>query len=258
MSSLTGQQIKDTYQSLLKTDDNGLITTVYKGITDGSGSVSGLYLKADGVYVSGSLVVNGGTIYSQFLNNETSGTTIISAHQNIINHGDLVVRSTDVFIIEETAQYLILGELINSGSIIVSGSLIANQGISGNGSISGPGVILNNNVIVAYNKANKSYGFPQLDGEGMISSSQYLEPFSKNTTDTTSSNTVRAYQNIFNHDNLIVQVNDIFIIEKNAEYYMLGDLTNNGAVIVSGSLTVDGIINLHGPLILASGSGIIL
>jgi hypothetical protein len=59
MASLTGQKIKDTYQSLLKTADNGLVTNAFKGITDGSGSASGLYLKNDGVSVSGSLQING-------------------------------------------------------------------------------------------------------------------------------------------------------------------------------------------------------
>ena len=55
MASLTGQKIKDTYQSLLKTADNGLVTNAFKGVTDGSGSASGLYLKNDGALISGSL-----------------------------------------------------------------------------------------------------------------------------------------------------------------------------------------------------------
>jgi hypothetical protein len=59
MASLTGQKIKDTYQSLLKTADNGLVTNAFKGITDGSGSTSGLYLKNDGVLLSGSVNVSG-------------------------------------------------------------------------------------------------------------------------------------------------------------------------------------------------------
>jgi hypothetical protein len=59
MASLTGNKIKDTYQSLLKTDDNGLITNVFKNITDGSGSASGLYLKNNGVLLSGSVVTTG-------------------------------------------------------------------------------------------------------------------------------------------------------------------------------------------------------
>jgi len=59
MASLTGQKIKDTYQSLLKTDDNGLVTNAFKNITDGSGSASGLYLKNDGVLLSGSVDISG-------------------------------------------------------------------------------------------------------------------------------------------------------------------------------------------------------
>lgn len=192
-----------------------------------------------------------------FLSNQTSGSNTIRKYQNITNHGDLLVKLNDTFIIEEDAQYLILGQLHNNGTVIVSGSLIVNQGITGPGSITGPGTILENNTIVTYDVANRSYGFPQLDENGMISSSQYYEPFSKNTTTTESPNIIRSYQNIFNHNNLTVQPDQLFIVEKNAEYYMLGDLTNNGTVIVSGSLAVDGVISLYGPLILASGSGIV-
>ena len=264
MSALTNNTVASTYQSLLKTADNGTVGSTLKNITDGLGNPTALSLDDKVVSITGSLLVNGINVISgsivetPFLNNETDGTNVIRATQNIINHGDLVVKATDTFIIEESAQYLILGTLINSGSVIVSGSLIVNQGITGTGPITGPGVVLNNSIVVTYSKANKSYGFPQLDGDGMVSSSQYLEPFSKNITTEVSPNVIRSYQNVFNHDNLTVQTGDIFIVEKSAEYYMLGDLTNNGTVIVSGSLAVDGSINLYGPLILASGSGIVL
>jgi len=59
MASLTGQKIKDTYKSLLKLNDNGQISSNFKNISDGSGSATGLYLKSDGVEVSGSFVVSG-------------------------------------------------------------------------------------------------------------------------------------------------------------------------------------------------------
>lgn len=59
MASLTGNKIKDTYQSLLKTNDNGQITSVSKNITDGFGSGSGLYLKDTGVTLSGSVLLAG-------------------------------------------------------------------------------------------------------------------------------------------------------------------------------------------------------
>jgi len=59
MASLTGQKIKDTYASLLKVGDNGQITPNFKNISDGSGSATGLYLKSDGVEISGSFIVSG-------------------------------------------------------------------------------------------------------------------------------------------------------------------------------------------------------
>ena len=75
MASLTGQKIKDTYQSLLKTADNGLVTAAFKNITDGSGSASGLYLKNDAILISGSLVLSGSLLYS----GSTIDATVTSA-----------------------------------------------------------------------------------------------------------------------------------------------------------------------------------
>jgi hypothetical protein len=48
MASLVGQQLKDTYDSLLKTSDNDALSGTYKEITDGSGNGSGLYLGTGG------------------------------------------------------------------------------------------------------------------------------------------------------------------------------------------------------------------
>jgi len=101
-----------------------------------------------------------------FLSNQTSGSNTVRKYQNIINHGDLVVKLNDTLIIEEGAQYSILGQLTNNGLITVSGSLIANQGITGPGSITGPGTVLNNSTVVTFDKANQAYGFPQLNNTG--------------------------------------------------------------------------------------------
>jgi hypothetical protein len=48
MASLVGQQLKDTYDSLLKTSDNDALGGTYKQITDGSGNGSNLYLGTGG------------------------------------------------------------------------------------------------------------------------------------------------------------------------------------------------------------------
>jgi hypothetical protein len=48
MATLVGQQLKDTYDSLLKTSDNDALGGTYKEITDGSGNGSNLYLGTGG------------------------------------------------------------------------------------------------------------------------------------------------------------------------------------------------------------------
>jgi hypothetical protein len=143
MSSLTGQKIKDTYQSLLKTDDNGLITTAFKNITDGSGSASGLYLKNNGVDISGSLTVNGVSVTGPFLRNQTiiGNENIIKQHESIFNPDNLRVLETTTFTTETDSTYYILGDLINSGSIIVSGTIHVDGALLNYGPITGPGII---------------------------------------------------------------------------------------------------------------------
>jgi hypothetical protein len=48
MASLVGEQLKDTYDSLLKTSDNDALGGTYKEITDGAGNGSELYLGTGG------------------------------------------------------------------------------------------------------------------------------------------------------------------------------------------------------------------
>ena len=44
MATLSGNKIKDTYQSLIKLTDNGNLTTGAKQLTDGFGNNSPLYI----------------------------------------------------------------------------------------------------------------------------------------------------------------------------------------------------------------------
>ena len=137
MSSLTGQKIKDTYQSLLKTDDNGLITTVFKAITDGSGSASGLYLKNDGVDISGSLTINGAPLDVPFLRNETETTKIntVTTNQSIFNPTSLNILSGSTFVLQEKADYYVLEDVTVDGELIVSGSMIIDGALLGSGAV---------------------------------------------------------------------------------------------------------------------------
>ena len=48
MATLTGNTIKDTYQSLLKVNDNGELAATLQEITDGVGNGSGVSLNTTG------------------------------------------------------------------------------------------------------------------------------------------------------------------------------------------------------------------
>lgn len=62
MASLTGNLISDSYSGLLKTTDNGIVTTAVKIITDGAGNSTALGLSTNTVEVSGSLQITGSVV----------------------------------------------------------------------------------------------------------------------------------------------------------------------------------------------------
>lgn len=78
-----------------------------------------------------------------FIRNQTylGSTDKITERQSIFNPSDLQVLSSSVFLIEQYADYYVLGDIVNSGSIVVSGSLKVGGSIYNAGSISGPGTI---------------------------------------------------------------------------------------------------------------------
>ena len=90
-----------------------------------------------------SYALNGGSGDGAFLRNKThaNSTDIITVNQSIFNPSNLVVLSSSIFIIQQDADYYVLGNLINSGSIIVSGTLHVDGAIFNSGSITGPGII---------------------------------------------------------------------------------------------------------------------
>jgi cephalosporin hydroxylase len=267
---------------------------------NGYAAQNGLLVYEDKVAFVNNIEVAGGitgSLYNKtFTKNNTSakGINTILSKENVFNHGNLLIETDDTLIIEEGAEYFILGDLTNSGSIIVSGSLIVHGAIYNSGSILGPGPVLSNTTIVTYDKANVPYGFAQLDVNGNlnadiiatnaltasyyigsgsfattgsnvfkgnqiitgslnatngITGSLYNKPFLKNQTTKNSVNTIVSYENIFNHGNLLINSDNTLIIEEGASYFVLGDLTNSGSIIVSGSLTVNGAIHNAGNII---------
>ena len=93
MASLVGQQLKDTYDSLLKTSDNDALGGTYKEITDGSGNGSGLYLGTGGRVGIGAsspsktLDVRGDGIFYAQSGNTSLDLTATSSNDTEINFG---------------------------------------------------------------------------------------------------------------------------------------------------------------------------
>ena len=88
MASLTGNLISDSYSGLLKTNDNSVVTTTVKTITDGAGNSTALGLSSNTVEVSGSLQVTGSVVVDSF----PDGTVATLLPQS------LVVGNTDTTI----------------------------------------------------------------------------------------------------------------------------------------------------------------
>ena len=66
MASLTGNLIADSYSGLLKTEDNGVVTSTIKTVTDGAGNSTALGLSSNTVEVSGSFQVTGSVVVDSF------------------------------------------------------------------------------------------------------------------------------------------------------------------------------------------------
>lgn len=77
MATLFNTKIKDTYQSLLKLEDNTILTTTSKNITDGLGNASPLYLSTTQVRIGSN---SGSAMYWDNVNNRLGiGTNVPSA-----------------------------------------------------------------------------------------------------------------------------------------------------------------------------------
>jgi hypothetical protein len=79
-------------------------------------------------------------------------------------------------------------------------------------------------------------------------------PFNKNRTTAGETSTIYQYESIFNHANLLILSSSIFIVEEDANYYVLGDLINSGSLVVNGTLKVGGTLYNAGTI---TGTGII-
>jgi hypothetical protein len=94
MATLFNTKIKDTYQSLLKLEDNTILTTTTKNVTDGLGNASPLYMSTTQVRIGST---SGSAMYWDNVNNRLGvGTNVPTLPVDILggtSNGGLKVRA---------------------------------------------------------------------------------------------------------------------------------------------------------------------
>lgn len=111
MATLFNTKIKDTYQSLLKLEDNTILTTTSKNITDGLGNASPLYLSTTRVGIGTNAPTK---------NFEVSGTARINDEFSLTNSG-VNARFMQV---RRASGWLCFGNTAGAESIAMNGSTL--------------------------------------------------------------------------------------------------------------------------------------
>lgn len=109
MATLTGNLISNSYSGLLKTTDNGAITSVTKSITDGLGNATALSLSTTSASIAGNLTING-TLNATASSATTASFAISASNANLLDGLDSTV-------------FAITGSNTFTGTQVVSGSL---------------------------------------------------------------------------------------------------------------------------------------
>jgi hypothetical protein len=79
-------------------------------------------------------------------------------------------------------------------------------------------------------------------------------PFLRNQTNPGSIDVIKVRESIFNPCDLEILSTSVFIVDDFACYYVLGDLINNGSLVVDGECKIGGALLSTGPI---TGSGTI-
>jgi hypothetical protein len=208
---------------------------------------------------------------------DISGTTL-QTNGFTANTGGITASTVNIRTIGSGTSITNLG--IDSSGNIVSGSTTGSSGTFTGGTVSGPtnftngltadtisattyynlpvtadtyvtGFSLTNDVItLSQNREDEYSAFT-------ISLSAYTgttDIFTRNETYSSTTSTISTNQSIFNPSNLTILSDSTFIVEQYAEYYVLGDLTNYGVLIVNGTLKIGGALYDYGTI---SGTGVI-
>ena len=218
------------------------------------GGSSGDYLPLSGGTVTGST-----TFTSGLFSNTISATTYQNLPTDIRVTGGTYFGSTITFSNNTGGTFTVTG--ITSSTTFtggtVSGATNFTNGLTAN-TISATTYqnlpIAPNTFVTGFTYSNDTLTIKQNNNQPDLSVTINEIPFLRNETHSGLTDTIQINESIFNPSNLTVLNTSIFIVDTNADYYILGDLYNYGNIIVDGVLKVGGTIYNYGTI---TGSGII-
>lgn len=110
MSTLTGTRPKDTYKGLIKTSDNGEITTE-KQLSDGNGNNLPISVSTTSVALTGTVTANGESLTSFTFNQTVAAEEWTITHNMNKKPSVTVVDSANTYVVGEV-EYVSSNELI--------------------------------------------------------------------------------------------------------------------------------------------------
>lgn len=289
MASLTGQAIKDTYQSLLKVDDNGQITNVAKNITDGLGGGSGLYLTSTGVVISGSLQVSGsisGNLEGTASYSDSSSQALNANVADFAYNADysVISQTSSLSYTASSAEDFLIRGNATASNLLVQGQITANvisvNVISSSITYSSGSNIFGNDLANTQTFTGSVNITGSLNVDAVVSASSYVgdgsqltgisAAGSKNWLTSTTLTVLSSDTATFSTD--FVAEDSIININADNRQYTIGAKTiskrgsifiSDDALLVDSSIVNDGVISVQGALILSgsttiTGTGILI
>ena len=144
MSSLTGNLISSTYQSLLKIGTNNTASANPNNVTDGDGNNTALFVSTAGVAISGSFTVTGSMIVSGTLAATSSNATSASYAVSSSNAVSSSFAQTASFITTaQTASFVTTAQTASfvTNAITLNSTASAIFAITGSNTFTGTQVV---------------------------------------------------------------------------------------------------------------------
>ena len=211
------------------------------------GTYSVLFNTLTGLTINGNLTVTGNTSL-QALTSTTISATTYNNLPNTLYSGDGTLSGNRV--VNIGTNTLNFSSSTYPNNLVLSGG---NVGINTTGITNALTVSASTDPIrVEGIQTSTDTELLTIDGSGVVHKSSI--PFLRNETHSGATDIITINQSIFNPADLTVLTTSVFIIETNANYYILGDFYNSGSTIVNGTLKVGGVIYNSGTI---TGPGII-